>query len=349
VRRSDSKLLAVALRRGWVVVVSIVAVTAIAVSIDDSRPGSTVAQAVAIVPAGAGADDPGDAVQATRLAQTYVEAIPLDGAVIEAISAAIDRPTGTVADSIAVVGNTETSVLRLRYADPSRVRALAATSALLDSVTGRAPAARSVAPRSLDVVREPQVLRESSGGSSAAIPIGVILGLCLGLVLLVAWERSDARIDGPEELASAARTPATALDDVAPGNIDALLERWRRLAGNGTGPHVVGLLAGTEQSEALVRPAANELASLSAANGHMLRLASAAPSSDVSDQGLIVVTGGMPGGPSAGEAVAADAAVVVVAVERGARASELAGTLAVLDQFGVRPAWALLTPRSSAS
>ena len=348
-KRSESKLLAVALRRGWIVLVSIAAVIAIAVAVNDSRPGETVAEAVAIVPAGATGASPGNATQATQLAQTYVEAIPLDDAVAEFIGAQIDRPASEVDDNITVVGNPDTSVLRLRYSDSSHTRALVAASALLRAVTGPRPLARSVAPRSLDVVHRPSVLRETSASSSAAIPIGVILGLCLGLVLLLAWERSDPRIDGPEELASAAGTPATALGDVAPGNIDALLERWRHLARDKDRPQVVGLLAGTKRSEELVRPAATELAGLSAANGQMLRLATTQLPPHSGDQGLVVVTGGVPGGPAAGEAVAADAAVVVVAVERGARASELQATLAVLDQFGAAPAWALLTQKQARS
>jgi hypothetical protein len=332
------------MRRGWIVVVAVVLVTALAAFVDSMRSGKTVAEAVAIIPAGAGEDGPGDAVQATQLAQTYVEAIPIDDSVTNAIAEAIDRPVEDVEESITVVGNPETSVLRLRYEDTERDRAVAAAGALLEGVSGRRPDAQSVAPGSLRVVSEPSVLRESAGGSSAAIPIGVILGLGLGLVLMVAWERSDPRIDGPEELADAAGTPATALDDVAPGNIDALLDRWRRLAGDGGGRQVIGLLAGTRRSEDLVRPTANELAGLSAANGHTLRVATSS-SSNGSEPGLVVVTGGMPGGPAAGEAVATDASVVVVAVERGARATEIRATLAVLEQFGARPAWALLTQK----
>ncbi|HEY6781516.1 MAG TPA: hypothetical protein VI111_11205 [Thermoleophilaceae bacterium] len=344
-KRPESKLVAVAIRRGWIVVVAIAAVTAVAVAINGSRPGKTVAQAVAIVPAGATGESPGNATQATQLAQTYIEAIPLDGAVVDFIAHQIDRPAAEVDDHIEVVGNPETSVLRLRYEDSSRVRALVAASALLQAVTGRQPLASSVAPQSLNVVHRPSVLSETAGSSSAAIPIGVILGLCLGLILMLAWERSDPRIDGPEELAAAAGTPATSLGDVAPGNIDALLERWRKLAGDGPGPHVVGLLAGTPHTEELVRPAATELAGLSASNGHVLRLATAQQPPSDGDEGLVVVTGGMPGGPAAGESVAADAAVVVVAVERGARVAELRGTLAVLDQFGAPPVWALLAQR----
>jgi hypothetical protein len=344
VRRSDSKFAAVAWRRGWIVVFAIAGVTALAVWVNGSRPGKTVTEAVAIVPAGASEEGPGNATQATQLAQTYVEAIPEDGAVIAYIAKQIGRSEDEVADGITVVGNPATSVLRLQYEDTDRGRALKADQALLDSVTGRKPRGESVAPRSLNVVHDPLILRETAGATSAAIPVGVILGLALGLVLVVAWERSDPRIDGPSELAEAASTPATALGDVAPGNIDALLERWRRLPGNGHGPQVVGLLAATTRSEDLVRPAANELARMSASSGQLLRVGN---SGGDSGEGLVIITGGVPGGPSAGEAVAADASVVVVAVERGARAAELRGTLSVLEQFGATPAWALLVKRST--
>lgn len=334
------KVLAVALRRGWLVLVAVAAVTALAVFVDGQRPGSTITQAVAIVPAGAGTEGPGNATQATELAQSYVEAIPEDGAVIDYIATEIERPAAEVAEGITVVGNPSTSVLRLQYEDSDGDRALAAAEALLASVTGRAPYSQSVSPRSLDTVREPRVLRETAGSSSAAIPIGVILGLLLGLILVVAWERSDPRIDVSDELAEAAGTPATALGDVAPQNIDALLERWRRLPGNGTRP-VVGLVAGTQRAEDLVRPAAAELARLSAANGHLLPVGTPTRPPQTMNGELMIMTGGLPGGPSAGEAVAADSAIVVLTVERGARVSELHATLSLLTQFGASPAWAL--------
>lgn len=258
------------------------------------------------------------------------------------VGSQIGRPVADVEQAVAVVGNPTTSVLLLQYRDSDASRALTAASALLTAVTGAHPRANSVAPSSLVTVRGPSVLRSSTGSGSSAIPIGVILGLCLGLVLVVAWERSDPRIDSVNELAHAAGTPATALGDVAPGNIGALLDRWSRLAGDSTGPHVVGLLAATRRTEELVSPAAGELVELSATNGHVLRLAGAAPSA-ADGHGLVIATGHRPGGPGAGEGVAAGADVVVVAVERGARVSELRRTLAVLDQFGAPPRWALLT------
>jgi hypothetical protein len=348
VRRRRPKALAVALRRGWVVLAAVAAVTALAVAIDRARTGRTVAQTVVVVPSGAGAKGPGNATESIKLAQTYVEAIPLDGGVLSYVARTIGQPIPDVADAITVVGNPTTSVLLLRYTDSNHDRALAAASALLGAVVGARPHAHSVAPHSLATVRAPSVLSESAGRSSTAIPIGVILGLCLGLVLIVAWERSDPRIDGPRELAHAAGTPATALGDVAPGNIDALLERWRRLAGDEQGPHVVGLVAGTRRTERLVGPAANELVALSETNGHALRLATAPPPATGGERGLVVRTGGRPGGPAAGEAVASDASVVVVVVEPGARVTELRSTLAVLDEFGAPPRWALLARRGGA-
>ena len=178
------------------------------------------------------------------------------------------------------------------------------------------------------------MLRETNAVSDkTSIPIGVILGLVLGLVLVVAWERSDPRIDGAGELANAAGAPATALGDVAPGNIDALLERWRRLAGDGAGPHVVALLAGTRRAEG-ARASGGEPSWRASARPTASCCAwrRAPPAAAGGERGLVVVTGGLPGGPAAGEAVAADAAVVVVAVQRGARAMR-----AARDARGARP------------
>jgi hypothetical protein len=350
VKRSNSKMLAVALRRGWIVLVTIAAVTGIVLAVDEARTGEATAEAVAVVPAGAGDASPGNATQATQLAQTYVEAIPLDTAVREHVAEQVERPLEEVDDAIAVLGNPDTSVLRLRYRDSSRERALAAAAALLEAVVGNPPVAQGVAAGSLVALSDPAVVRETGGGErSTAIPVGIILGLLLGLVLLVAWERSDPRIDGPQELAAAAGTPTTALDDVAPGNIGALLERWRRLAGYGSGPHVIGLLAATSSAERLVGPAAAALARLSEGDGRPLRVSATPPPPDSGEPGLVLVTGGRPGGPSAGEALAHGAAVVVLTVERGARATELQRAIDVLEQFGGRPAWALLVRRGGAA
>jgi len=347
VRLRQSKAVAVALRRGWVVLVAIAVVTALSVAVGRSRPGETVTQAVVVVPSGAHGSDPGNATESIKLAQTYVEAIPLDGGVLSYVAGRIGRTVKQVESAVAVVGNPTTSVLLLQYRDADATRSLAASSALLGAVTGAHPRANSVAAGSLVMVRGPSVLRSSSSGSSTAIPIGVILGLCLGLVLVVAWERSDPRIDGVHDLAHASGTPATALGEVAAGNIGALLDRWRRLAGDGRGPHVVGLLAATRGTEPIVAPAAEELVELSSSNGHPLRLADASSAPWGGDErALVIATGQRPGGPGAGEATAAAADVVVVAVERGARVAEVRRTLAVLDQFGAPPRWALLTRRS---
>ena len=137
-----------ALRRGWVVVAAIAAVTALAVVVGSARPGSTLAQAVAIVPAGATDADPGNATQATQLAQTYVQAIPLDGAVLGAVARASAAPRPTSTTRITVVGNPETSVLLLRYEDTDRERALAGTSALLRVRHRSVPLARAASRRS---------------------------------------------------------------------------------------------------------------------------------------------------------------------------------------------------------
>lgn len=343
--RRWSKLAAILLRRGWIVILATVAVVAIALLIDSAEDPTFTAEAVVLVPAGATPTSPGNATQAVELAQTYIEAIPEDGGVLSAVAARIRRPSSEVTENLSVVGNPSTSVLRLRYEDIGEGRAVAGTRALLSSVTGPQPLARGVAPGSIEPVRRPHVVSETAG-SGSNLPIAIFLGLCLGMVLLVAWERADGRIDDLDDLSRALGAPATDVDALNGGNVAALFERWDRLthAGEPAEAGLIGLLAGGRRSEATVARVAARLELLGRKAGFAVELAH--EPFVVSDGArLRIVTGGAPGGASAGERIGIEAALVVLSVRRGTRVAELRSTLAVLQQFGVRSEWAILVRR----
>ena len=63
-------------------------------------------------------------------------------------------------------------------------------------------------------------------GTKSVALLGVILGSVLGVVLLLAWERSDPRIDDLETLGSEVDCPTTSLEHASDETTAALLDRW---------------------------------------------------------------------------------------------------------------------------
>ena len=60
--------------------------------------------------------------------------------------------------------------------------------------------------------------------------MGALLGLGLGIILMLAWERADPRLDQPADVHALTGIPTTRLDDLTPSRAAALLERWLGLA-----------------------------------------------------------------------------------------------------------------------
>jgi hypothetical protein len=349
---SPSALLHVALRRGWVLVPAIAGVTLVAYAVASATQASVVSESIVVAPTGATSKSPGEAVQAAKLAETYTILIPEDGGVIRAVARAVDRPASEVADDIATVGSPNTFLIRLRYTDDDEESSLAGARALTDAVIGSEPAARGVEPGTLRVVRLPRVDEIRSGGTGPAIPVGVFLGLCLGLVLVIALERADPRIDGEEDAIRALGCPATRVSHLSDASIGALLDRWQRLAveqGDTRHPARIGFLAGTARGEELVAPAARMLATLAARIGRVVTVREPGDGGDGRNGAEIeLLLGGQPGSEAAGESIVVGSAFTVLVVGRGNKEDELQAAANVVRQFGGQPGWALVVDRPDA-
>jgi hypothetical protein len=344
--RVFSNLLRVLLRRGWILIPAVLGVTAVMYGLSSSRETKALGEALVVVPTGATAQTPGNALQASKLAQTYTLLIPEDGGVIKTVADAVDRPESDVASRITAVGAPDTFLIRLRYEDDGEQRAIRGTRALSRSVTDTPPAARGVATGSLKVVRLPRLTDVQTAAAGPAIPIGVFLGICLGLLLMIAWERADPRVDDDEALALELTCPATPISHLSEASVGALLDRWIRLtrddADSRRTPRV-GLLAGSAAAESLVEPTAELIATLAERVGRVVAVRDAREDAGkiVAGADLELLVGGAPGSASAGEVVADNSSFAVFVVKRGSNAGELEAAASVLRQFGSQLGWAL--------
>jgi len=324
-----------------------------------SQTAHYVAQVVLIVPASGGGPSEGiNPDDADKLATTYAGIIPVDQKLLGDVGQAVGQSPSDVASNLSVVNEQNTSILEISFksSDPQSAAKGARTAATL--LSGPSPVAAGIVPSSLQIVSLPtNVGPAATTHKSRTVAIGAVLGLILGLVLLVAWERSDPHVTEPRSLSSQFGCPATPADRLSPDAAHALLERWASLtdgvparvailpadaASAGQAEQVARLLAGSGQGvryvDARSGPVPEALAGGHFSSGH----SGNGHSIDRGDS-VVLVHAAPPG--QGGEAVALSCDLAVVVVRSGARNAEIRGMAEELANFGVVPAWALLTPR----
>jgi hypothetical protein len=186
--------------------------------------------------------------------------------------------------------------------------------------------------------------------AAAAIPVGAVLGLVLGLVLLIAWERSDPHVTRAPDLSRQLGCPATPVDRLSSDAAYALLERWASLSDER--PARVAILP----ADRSVEPATDEIVDLllDAGGGHVglddRRLPVYYGDGDGHQTGepdteLQLVRAAPPGGGGGGEAVAIESDLTVLVIPKAMKAAGVRVLSEDLSDFGIEPAWALLTAR----
>lgn len=283
-------------------------------------------EAVVVVSAGSATATPGDAGEANALARTYATLIPEDRRILRRVGAVAGVSAADVGDRIGAVNEFDTSVLRLRFRDDHPGVAVDGIRALALAVTGERPATPRIAPRSIRTVDVDDRAERDTVVSDNLIPVAAVLGVLLGLVILVAWDRADPRVDDLQTLSGETFCPASDLDALTADAARALVERWRTLVD--ARPVRVALVPAGRRAEAAAAFAAARLEELAVPAGDRFEPAYA------------------PGGPSAGERLALSADLPVLVVVRGTRVAELRRTVSVLEQFGTPPRWALLVSRN---
>jgi hypothetical protein len=286
---------------------------------------------------------------ANKLATNYESLIPTEDAVLRRVA---DRTDLTVADvraglSAEAVSSTALVVVSFRWSDPDV--ALEATQALTDVLLARD--SPSVSRRSLELVSAPKLQARSRTESPATLALlGALLGACLGLILVLAWERSDARIDDVLALARTTGVPATSLEALAPRSVDALLQRFRSQAGPGRCQ--VALVPADGDLEPVAADAARLLADAAEMQGQRVAVASprtsrgpAALEDEADADGVVLVPGEAVDSVPAGADLPLQADVVVLVAREGRTESEARAAVDALAQLDIRPSLALLTPR----
>jgi capsular polysaccharide biosynthesis protein len=338
-------------------------------------PGSRqpIGQAQLLVRAKSGSGFLGNADQADRLAGTYAVLITEDPAILERVALEFGLTTDEVRDRISAVNDFGTSLLRIRFRASTPEAAVAGATYAAELVSDTQPASPRIVPGSISLVQLPE-LPDEGLSTPYIVAVGALLGLILGTTLVVVWERAHPRVSDADDLSAAAAAPASALRGRHDDTLKALLDRWRELGGRSPtrvallpadAPHRGAteraaelLLASGDDTDALaarrtssrrpVRPAREEPDDLGAGG---LRRASSErtlrPAERESDVRILI------GSAPAAAAMWSD--LVVLVAEPGASANAVAATRAALEQFGVRPGWALLvdkratapTPRST--
>ncbi len=307
-----------------------------------------VSQVVLIVPPSGGGPTEGiNPDDADHLAQTYAGIIPTDDRLLAAVGKKIGEPASTVGQNLSVVNEQNTSLLQITFKASQPDQAAAGARAAASLLSGVSPVAAGIVPSSLATVTQPKNPGPVAKSKGSAIVIGAALGLVLGIVLLIAWERSDPRVRDARDLSSQIGCPATPVDRLSPNAAYALLERWASLT-----DHVPARVAVLPASAAVQDQAEAVVGELRAAGGRMVKYIDAragiAPEELAngyagSETGVVLVHAGAPGGESSGEATALGCDLTVVVVPTGARAADIRQLGEALTSFGIVPVWALLT------
>lgn len=324
-------------RRGWILVTSAAVVAAVAMATASRAPVTYSADAMVIVPSGASALGPGNAAEANRLAATYSEMIPASTEIDERVAQDLGVAVGSVDSAVGVSNVAGTSLLDIHFRAGSSDFAIRGVTSVLNAVAGPAPATGAIPQGSLVVVRSPREASSTSKPFGAALPIGIVLGLFLGAILVVAWERADARVDDAVTLGEEAGCPASNLDLLSPASMAALLDRWASLAATpGARVALIGVRRGQLMATTM---AAEQLVLAARVEGRDVVNAD----EPISGAPMVLVAAGAPGGDESGESVAIASALTVLVAPMSVRASDVRAAAATLRQFGAGPSWALIT------
>jgi hypothetical protein len=280
--------------------------------------GRSTATALMYVPSGAGRAGV-NADQATKLAVTYAGLIGADDTLLSRAAAQVGTTRDDFAGDLQVVNLQDTSLITISYKAKSPRQAAEGARTIAKLVTGPEPATAGIIPASLTAVSLPSNVGKASSGKKTAVAVGLALGFVLGLVLLVAWERSDPHLRDPRDVSAQIGCPATPADRLSDQVIELLLR-----GGGGTVRY--------EDARSGALPEERD-----------------EPGIGGSVADVVLVHAGAPGGRSAGEAVALGCDLTVVVVPRGARAADVRSLAEELANFGIVPAWCLIAPRRASA
>jgi len=196
-------------RRGWILAITILAGVFGAQAIALAHSATYTARAILVVQSGAGASGPGAANDAAALAITYAAFIPTDGATIKEAARILHIPESHLAANISMSVESGTSVLVLNYTASTAAEAVVAADTISQTIS-QSPPGSGIPSKSISVVRRPISAYPTSSLRRYALPIGGVLGLAIGLIFVLAIERSDPHLDDTRSVSEVFSCPSNA-------------------------------------------------------------------------------------------------------------------------------------------
>ena len=305
-------------------------------SVAQQGPGGFTATVVMLTSSGGGRLGPGYGDQAVKLGPSYASSIADDAQVLRFVAKRLNTSVDEVDDHTTVKNDKDTSVLRMQYRAVDDDEAEKGAWAMADAVTGPAPVTNAVEAGTIALVRKGKA-ESPSAAPGVTLPVGALLGLCLGIVLMLALERADPRVDDPEQLEEEFRCPSILIDEVVPSMAAALLERWSVLTGRDS--PTVALIPASPDLEAATAGLASKLVSQAGEVGE---------GPNAMTVGIRLVIGRYPGADLSGASLAASSDGVVLVTTEGAGLDSVRATRQALERFEAPPQWTVLLTRSSA-
>jgi capsular polysaccharide biosynthesis protein len=330
-------------RRAWVIVVAVALCAAAAVILSGARKHSYTSSALLLVSSGADAKGPGDASEAINLASTYATLIPQDPGVTKFVGHRLGLSAGDVEDDLTASHLTSTGLITLSFKNDDADTAVKGAALTVRAVTGKKPTSDSIGVDSMRVVRaashDQGFSDKQTISPTASLALAIILGLFLGVIVLIAWERADPRIDEPGDVELAAHLPASRLQDLSPSARAALVQR---LAGQAApdpvdrGAPLALLPSGSSQSAELLDAGDSLWNATANARGGL---------ADSSPTPAIVLGGNGPQELETLQAAETGGARIVVA-QQGMKVSRLVAAIHHYERLGLAPQWVLMVKKA---
>ncbi len=346
-------------RRAWVIALTGLLAFGMATLQADNDVVDYTAEATLLVQSGASDEGPGQAFEATRLALSYVTVIERDQVIRRHVAANINVTESTVEDNLGIATKGDSSALKLTYTASNPETALEAVALAVEVITAQNGYATAPIPAGSVVQVELDPTPTESGGKLFTPINSLIIGLFLGLILAVIWERNDARVDSAEQLIGL--VPAPVSDASVTGPAPALLRRWvvgftGTLAKVGLVASPPGQMSSTawvadwlasaypEIFPALGSPFSSRVVQVEPQDAKPKSSRSRSSAREPLDVELIAA-GTVTGGEN-GEAAALESTFLVLVVPTGTRTAHVTRSVRTLRQLGVEVGWTVLAPPS---
>ncbi len=178
-------------------------------------------------------------------------------------------------------------------------------------------------------VQRPTSATGGQGGTSHLLLVAIAIGLALGAALLVARERADQRIDGPEILADGIGCPATAADRLDPEAAGTLVLRWHAMRNGHPGPLRVALVPVDGARDPQVGTGLTSVLRDGARTAHLR--------AEGDDEDIAFVVGGVNG--LSGERAAMESDLLVLVAQEGTPLAEAQAAAAGMAGLGRMLIW----------